>query len=285
MNVFLEREIQLTIQLGAGTFGDQVGNAVILSGLRIFADMAAPCGESMGAMQMRVYGLTQSMMNQLTTIGVFGQVAGASKIAVAAGEKDKALTTIFQGSIWQAWADYNSAPEVAFNMIAYVGMNIALKPVEASSYTGATDVSFIMESLAMDADLAFVDGGVNVTLSSPYLSGSILDQIKECARAANIYYKIEAETLTIWPKDGIVAGPEPVISPDTGMIGYPALSSQGMTVKTLFNPNVTMGGLINVESSLKMATGQFQVLNYTHNISCLAPGGPWFTEILCFPKR
>lgn len=285
MNVFFEREIELTIQLGAGTFGEQVGDTVTLSGLRIYADTSAPCGDSMGAMQLRVYGLTQSMMNQITTIGVFGQVGGSSKITVAAGEKGKALTTIFQGSIWQAWADYNNAPEVAFNVIAYTGMTAALKPVGAKSYTGATDVSFVMESLAMDAGWAFVDSGVNVTLSNPYFPGSTLDQIRECARSADIYYKVENETLTIWPKNGFVQSSEPIISAETGMIGYPSLSSQGMTVKTLFNPGVTMGGMLNVESSLKMATGKFQVLNYTHSISSLAPGGPWFTEILCFPAK
>jgi hypothetical protein len=285
VNVFFERDIELTIQLGAGTFGDQVGDTVTLSGLRIYADMSAPCGDSMGAIQLRVYGLTQSMMNQITTIGVFGQVAGASKISVSAGEKGKALTTIMTGSIWQAWADYNSAPEIAFNLIAYAGIDVALKPVDVNSYTGATDVSFIMASLSLDAGLAFVDNGVNVTLSSPYLPGTILDQIKECARAADIFYKIEYGTLTIWPKNGYVQSAEPIISADTGMISYPSLSSQGMTVKTLFNPGVTMGGIINVESSIPMATGKFQVLNLTHSISSNAPGGPWFTEILCFPLK
>ena len=285
MNVFFEREIELTIQLGAGAFGEQVGDTVTLSGLRIYADMSAPCGETMGTGQLRVYGLTQSMMNQLTTIGVFGQVQGASKISVAAGEKGKVLTTIMRGSIWQAWADYNNAPEVAFNAIIHVGMTAALKPVEANSYTGATDVSFIMASLAMDAGWGFVDGGVNVTLSNPYLPGTILDQIKECARSADIYFKVENEILTIWNKDEVVQSSEPTISAATGMVGYPSLSSQGMSVKTLFNPSITMGGIVNVESSINLAIKRFKVLGLTHSISSLAPGGPWFTEILCFPAK
>lgn len=285
MNTFADRQIELTIKLGAGTFGEQLGDTVTLSGFRVFADMSAPAGESMGAIQMRVYGLSQSVMNKITSIGVFGQVAGASKLIVAAGEKGKALTTIFNGSIWQAWVDYNAAPEVPFNIIAYVGMDIALKPVGVNSYTGATDVSLIMSELAKAAGYAFVDVGVNVTLASPYLPGTLLDQIRDCAFAAGISYKIENDILTIWPKGGVVDSPEPVISAETGMIGYPSVSSQGLTIKTLFNPDVTLGGMINVESSIKMATGKFQVLNYTHSISCLAPGGPWFTEILSAPAN
>ncbi len=285
MKSFQDRQIELTIQLGTGTFGESLGDTVTLSGLRIFADMVSPCGESMGALQMRVYGLTQTMMNQLTVLPPFGQVSGATKIILNAGNAGDALTQIFKGSIWQAWADYSGAPEVAFNIVAYVGMDIKLKPVQDSSFTGGTSVSSIMSGLAGKAGLEFIDSGVNVTLYNPIYSGSALDQIQSCAREANIYYKIENDVLTIWPKDGYITSPEPTISPASGMVGYPALSSQGLNVKTLFNPGVTMGGIVNIESSLQMATGKFQVLNLTHSISSLAPGGPWFSELLCFPLK
>ena len=283
MKTFDSRAIELTIRLGTGTFGEGLGDTVTLSGLRMFVDVAAPCGESMGAIQMRVFGLQQSMMNQLTTIGVFGQVAGSSQILVSAGNEGEALTEIFKGSIWQAWADYNNAPEVAFNIIGYVGMNIALKPVKPTPYPESVDVATAMQTFATQAGYAFHNSGVNKTLPASYWDRDLLTQIKSCARDADIYYKIENGTLTIWPKDGYVEGGKPLISPETGMVGYPSISSQGMMIKTLFIPGIVMGGLIEVKSSIKMASGTFRVLNYTHSLSAVAVGGPWFTEILCFP--
>jgi len=142
-----------------------------------------------------------------------------------------------------------------------------------------------MADLAGKARLEFIDSGVNVTLYNPIYSGSALDQIKSCAIEANIYFKVENDVLTIWPKNGSIASAEPIISPESGMVGYPAMSSQGLNVKTLFNPGIVMGGIVNIESSIPMATGKFQVLNLTHNISSLAPGGPWFSELLCFPLK
>lgn len=280
---FSDKQLELTITLGTGTFGDQIGSTVTLSGLRMFADMAAPCGDSMGALQLRVFGLTQSMMNQLTTIGIFGQVKDKNTILLAAGD-NSGMTTIFQGSIWQAWADYAAMPDVVFNIIAYVGMDLALKPVGASSYPGSADVAQIMASMAKTAGLSFVNSGVSVQLSNPYFHGTIWQQIKMCAEAARINQKIELGTLTIWPQGSAISGTAPVISPSTGMIGYPAMSSQGMTVKTMFNPGITLGGQVQVQSSLPMATGKFTVFNYTHNLACNAPGGPWFTSFDCIPS-
>lgn len=282
---FTKKKLELTVTLGTGTFGAQVGSTVTLKDLRMFADISAPCGESMGALHLRVYGLTQSMMNQLTVIGPINQVKEKNEVLLAAGD-DSGLTSVFQGTIFSAWADYSSAPDVPFNIIAYVGMGLAIKPVDALSYVGSANVADIMKTIAGGANLAFVNDGVSVQLVNPYFPGTALQQIKSCAYAAQINYKIEFGKLTIWPKGGVVAADGiPLIAPETGMVGYPALSSQGMTVKSEFTPKVVLGGEIQVKSSLPMANGKFNVFNYVHNLSSEAPGGPWFTTIDCYPQN
>lgn len=283
MNSFTQKKLSLTIQLGTGTFGEQVGSTVTLSGLRMFADISSPCGESMGAAHIRVFGLTQSMMNQLTVIGPINQVKPKNQVQLAAGDAN-GMSVVFSGTIYTAWAEYSSAPDVVFNIIAYVGIDIALKPVDALSYPGNANAADIMQTIAQNAGLIFVNNGVSVQLANQYLPGTAWQQIKACAAAANINFKIESGALTIWPKSTSITASVPVISPDNGMVGYPALSSQGMTVKTVFNPNIVLGGQIDVESSLPMATGKFNVFNYVHNLSSEAPGGPWFTTIDCYTQ-
>ena len=283
---FTKKKLALTITLGTGTFGAQVGSTVTLTDLRMFADISSPCGESMGALHLRVFGLTQSMMNQLTVIGPFGQVKEKNEVLLEAGDDASGMTTVFQGTIFSAFADYSGAPDVPFNIIAYVGVGLAIKPVVASSYPGSADVAFIMKTIATNANMAFVNEGVSVQIATPYFPGTALQQIRACARAAQINHKIEFNKLTIWPKGRAVSGDgTPLIAPETGMVGYPALSSQGMTVKTLFTPKIVLGGAIQVKSSLPMATGTFNVFNYTHNLSSEAPGGPWFTTVDCYPQN
>jgi len=284
MDSFTKKKLDLTITLGTGTFGEQVGSTVTLTGLRMFADITSPCGESMGALSLRVQGLSQSMMNQLTVIGPINQVKERNEILLAAGDENS-MTTVFNGTIYSAWADYSAAPDVTLNVIAYVGLGLAIKPVGASSYQDTADAVEILKKLAYDAELSFVNDSVSVQFTNPYFPGTARQQILACVRAAQINHKIENNTLTIWNKGTAISGSEvPLIAPETGMVGYPALSSQGMTLKSLFIPKLILGGAIQVKSSMMPnANGQFIVSKYNHNLSSEAPNGPWFTTIDCYP--
>lgn len=273
--------LELTVTLGSGTFGEDIGDAVTLSGFRMAADIAAPGGDAMGCCQLRVYGLRNDLMNKLTTIGpVNTAIRAKNAIVLSAGEDGGALNTAFQGTILDAWADYNAAPDVAFNIIAYAGLSAAVKPVSPTSYKGSTDVASIVAEIATgEMGLAFENNGVDVKIASPYLSGTALAKIRSIAQAADILWAIDRGTLAIWPRDGSRQGSTPTISPDTGMVGYPSLSSKGLTVRMLFNPTIRLGADVEIQSAVQMACGTWRVFNFTHNLSCEMPDGPWFTTV------
>ncbi len=271
--------LELTITLGSGTFGEDVGDSVTLTGFRMTADAINPGGDSMGRCQIRVFGLRNDVMNKLTTIGsVNTEIKAKNAVLLAAGDVESGMNSVFRGTILDAWADYNSEPDVAFNIIAYAGLDAAVKPVGATSYKGATDVATILNDIAVnEMGVSFENNGVDAKLSSPYLSGTALTKIRNLAQAANFNWTIDRDTLAIWPQTGARAGTVPLISPTTGMVGYPSLSSKGMTVKMMFNPNVQLGGDVKVQSSIPMACGTWRVFNVAHNLSSEMADGPWFT--------
>jgi hypothetical protein len=279
---FGRKRLDLTITLGAGAFGDTVGDSVTLSGLRMTADIVISGGDSMGTLQLRVFGLTQAMMNRLTTIGyVKNAIKGKNSILLAAGDDAGGMKVVFVGTICDAWADYNRAPEVAFNVVAYMGLDALVKPVDALSYWGPTDVALIMSDIAKTMGLVFENNGVSGQLSNPYFPGTALAQVRACARAADIWYAIDRGSLVIWPKNGSRAGDIPLISPETGMVGYPALNSNGMTVQTMFNWNIRPGCDVMVKSAIPMACGKWHVGEFSHALSSETPDGPWFTTFQC----
>lgn len=273
--------LELTITLGSGTFGEDVGDTVTLSGFRMSADIVNPGGDAMGQCQIRVYGLRLDVMNKLTTIGpVNTAIRAKNAITLSAGEDGGAINSVFQGTILDAWADYNAAPDVAFNIIAYAGLSAAVKPVSPTSYKGSTDVATVVSQIAVEEmGLAFENNGVDVKIASPYLGGTALTKIRAIAQAANILWSIDRGTLAIWPRNGSRAGVVPVVSPDTGMVGYPSLSSKGLTVRMLFNPNIRMGCKVEIQSAVTMACGTWGVFSFAHNLSCEMPNGPWFTTL------
>lgn len=284
---FTEKQIQITIQLGQGQFGNTGANKVTLDGLRIKAEIQVYGGDAMPQVQLLVYGLPSSMMNQLTTIGpINSAVLYQNSVLIAAGDRGSALTTVYSGSIWQAWGDYNQIPDGALNISAVGGLAASLKPVGATSYTGSADVGTIMQALAKLAGLSFVNHGVSVQLSNPYFPGTALAQIRECAQAADIYYTIENNALEIWTKGGArSAQTVPIVSVQTGMVGYPTFSSNGLMVTTMFNPSLKIGGQFQVQSSITPANGTYVASQISHSLESITPEGQWFTHILGTPMQ
>ena len=158
-----------------------------------------------------------------------------------------------------------------------------MKPVQASSYEGPTDVAVIMASLAKQMGYTFENNGVSVILASPYFWGTARQQALSAADAANIFVVFDNENgiLAIVPKNGVRGSLVPVISAATGMVGYPVYSGPGtVNVKSLYNPTVQFLGKIQVDSIVKPASGIWRVSKLSHSLEAQTPNGDWFTDIV-----
>lgn len=277
---FVRRLIDTTFTLGEGTFGDTGGNTSKLSGLRTQTKIVKAGGISMGALQMQIWGMPLSMMNKLSTLGMAVQLVRRNTVVVEAGDEGSSKTTVFSGTIQNAWFDAQGAPDVMFHIEAQIGLIDAVSVIAPTSYTGNVDVATIMASLASKMGYAFENSGVSVMLSHPYFSGSPRNQAAAAAKAANIEWVIDNGTLAIWPKGQARGSEIPLISKATGMVGYPTYTSKGVMVKTAFNPAIAYGQKIRVESSLgATASGEWIVYGLDYDLDSLLPGGNWFCSI------
>ncbi|SKC78269.1 hypothetical protein SAMN05445504_2366 [Burkholderia sp. CF099] len=282
---FTKKRIDVTVTLGTGQFGDSGSNTMTLTGHRVHAGIQVHGGDAMPQAQLRLFGVPLDTINQLTTIGpINAAVMFRNSLLVAAGDDETGMQTLYSGTIWQSWGEFESMPDVPLNIIGLGGLAAALKPVGALSYPGAADVATIMQTLADMMGLAFENNGVSVQLSNPYFPGTALAQVRSCARAADVRWTIDRGTLAIWPKDGARTGGDvPLISPDTGLRGYPSFSSNGLVLTTLLNTQIKPGGVVQVESSLTAACGKWVVMQVSHALQSETPNGQWFTQILGVP--
>lgn len=283
---FTKKRIDVTLTLGTGQFGDSGSNTVTLSGLRVQTIVQAAAGEAMPATQTRIFGVPLDMMCQLTQVGLINSsVRFNNSILIAAGDDETGLTTIYDGTIKESWADLSGQPAAALNVIGVAGLAASLKPVGALSFQGSADVGTIMQGLASTMGFTFENNGVSVQLSNPYFPGTALAQARACARAADIYMIIDRGVLAIWPKNGARTGGDiPVISDPTGKVGYPTFSSNGLGLITLFNALLKPGGLVQVQSALTPACGIWKLTEASHTLESETPNGQWFTRILAFPQ-
>ncbi|MGI4943441.1 MAG: baseplate hub protein [Janthinobacterium lividum] len=278
----LDRKIiGVTLSLGGGRkFSDNTSTKT-LDAHRVSAAITNSVGDYQGALDLRVYGMTQSAMNAATTLqGAPFSVEDAT-VVVTAGSTQAGMTIAYTGNITDAWADYSGSPDVAFRVVAFGGATAAAKPVPPASYQGGADVAGIMGRLAQQMGLAFENNGVAVQVSDPYLPGTAYEQAERLRDMAGIFMVLEGGTLAIWPPNGVRGAggaAVPVIGPDSGLVGYPVLTQAGVNFRSLYgSPYLRCGAKVEVKTSVLHAAGVWQVIGLAHNLETELPGGQWFT--------
>lgn len=278
---FVQRNINLSFQLGTGDFGDTGMNTMTVSGLRVHADITEAAGPQLGQAHIDVYGLPLSTMQQLSSVVRVNNgmpLVRFNNILVAAGDAVAGMSQIFQGLISNAVIDMQAEPAAALRITATAGGFEAVEAATPTSYPGGASVAVIMQNLATKMGYAFENNGITTVLSRPYFKGSLLEQMQACAEAAYIEAKITDGVLAIWPKGGARGGVIPFISPATGMIGYPANYDLGVAVRAIFTPSLKVGGQVKVQSSLAFANGIYNIFDIAHELESETPGGSWFSS-------
>jgi hypothetical protein len=275
---FIQRKLNVTFKLASGSF-DEGGNQATFKGLRISSKITKAGGRSMSMAELSIYGLTDSVTNKLSTLGMKVQFVQRNTITIEAGTDSGGFSTVFQGNVTNAYADRQNPPANPFRITAHAGLYEAVNTSKASSYNGSTDVATVMSNLASQAGLQFENNDVKVQLSDPYFYGSARNQIYECAAAAGINAIIDNGKLAIWNKNGARKGQIPLISKETGLVTAPAFTAQGIGFKTIFNPGIEFGKKIQMQSSIQTANGIWAVYLLDYELDSNVPKGNWFCQV------
>lgn len=277
---FAEREIDVTLQYYQST------NVLKLTGYRVLLTYVDVGGISSGNLSMRIYGLPLSVINEFLAIGaVASKGITRNKILVQAGNKGEPLATVFNGAIFNSWGDFSAPPNVNLLIAGSVQAESALSVANANSWKGSVSAATVMGALAAQAGYAFENNGVTVMLQNPVFDGSLRDQIASCAKQAGIHYTVsESGVLVIYPAGPQQTNPNqggiPILTPESGLIGYPMFSNQGISVRSIFLPGMRFGMPFIIRGSqIPMANRTWYSQTVVHTLESQAPNGPWFSEL------
>jgi hypothetical protein len=279
---FRQRALDFTFSFGLGPYGENGYDVVKVTGLRASVTIEKVASPTANTASMRIFGMPRTLMNRMSRIGVRPSYVRDNIVAVEASTDTGGMALAYSGVIWEAWPDFTDQPNVAMNITALTGLLAQMKPVAPTSYNGTVDVAVILASLAGQMGYSFENAGVSVILSNPYLPGTARAQAIAAADAADIYlvFDDERKIMAAVPKDGARAGAAPLISPETGMVGYPSYVGPGVIgLKTLYNPSIRFMGQVNVQSSLTQANGLWAVTKLTHELDSQTPNGAWFSIV------
>lgn len=279
---YQSRELVVEFQLFDGTSFDKTGdNTLTASGLRVSATVQRIGVGGLDNASITVWGLPPATMNALSTLGKPLLSGRNNLVTLSAGTDGQAFSTVYIGAIQSAFFNGANQPDVGLVIQSCATLLAATQPVPPSSFSGSADVATIISGLAVQAGAGFQNFGVTAQLNSPYLHGSALDQAKQAAKAAGISFIVDNNVWTIWPQGGANGALVPLISPDTGLVGYPAWTDSGIVLTTLYNPQIRFGQQVQVKSSIQRACGTWYTFNVTHELESQIPNGKWFTTIEC----
>lgn len=309
MASFSKKILEVSIQMASnpqtnqpGTFNESGTNTATFAGLRTVARIENSGSVSGSKASIDIYGMDTSQANQLATLGMVFNIVTKNTLTLQAGDEAGGLSTAFSGTIIGAYADLNGAPDVPFHFECSSGIGDLVAPAPVSSYKGATSVATIMAALARQMNHSFENSGVNVSLRNPYYAGTFMQQMQAVAADANINAQIiNGSTLAIWPKGGSRTTPTPIVlSKDTGMVGYPSFTQNGIMLKSLYNPVMSYGSLIEVRSvvidaaqqsksapvsTVLPANGQWAIFKLDHMLDSEVPRGQWQSAIQAYNPK
>lgn len=283
----VRRQLAVIFDLGEGSFGESGFNRVQIGpGLRASAVITNSGGPSFSMMDLTISGMTLSDMNKLSTLGRKIRSIRKNVVSLLAGDVDSGLAAVFAGGqIIEAWTDFSGMPNSVFHVSAGHGQFEAIKPIPPTSYRGLVDVATVLKGLASQAGWTFSNDGVTFQLIDPYFPGTLRTQVEACAEAAGINWTIENNTLAIWPRGGARGGQILLVSPQTGLQGYPAFTSSGIQLSMLYSPSINFGQRIQVQSAVTPANGVWQIQTLAHHLESETPGGQWTTRMIAIPPE
>ena len=291
-----QKLLRLTVQLADNTqttqpnvFSGTQSNTMVLEFRRArvrIQQVGAPA-TAMG--QVDVWGLSQSRMNELSTLGIQTTLVKRNTLQIDAGDAINGLTTIYKGTIFQAYGVYQNAPDVPMHFDLQYGLAELASNADPNSFTAKTSAETAFQQLSSKLGLQGNVENNGITVSSPkpiYLKGSLIDQLDQLRNTFQVGAEvINGTTLAIFPKNGYrtTGAPTPVLvgPPPIGqMKSYPAFAAQGVVVETIFDPRIQFFGQIEVRgSTISQANAVWRVVRLDHDLDSMLPGGQFKSVI------
>jgi hypothetical protein len=146
----------------------------------------------------------------------------------------------------------------------------------SKSYPSGTPVKDVIDDIAKQMEAKGLSRGEfkypealeGKTFKRPYAAcGSCVRELDTIGRGNGFYWSSQNETLELVPSDGFV-GTVALITPETGMIGTPAITDNGVRVSALLNPEIRPNRRVQIKSQtleMNAADGMYRVSECTYS--------------------
>lgn len=271
-----QKTLKTTIILGEGEFSGG-GNTKIIEGLATTVQVNKAGLPEKNSAEIHIKGLKLNDMEQLTFLSFVPNEYRKNHILVEAGDKGETLSMVFKGDITSAYADFSTSPDVTMKFKALTAGWSVLIADSPTSVQGEATAESLISQFATQAGFNFVNNGVTESVKNATFNGSPVQKAQQVADEVGCELLMDDETWTIQPWNK-PRGDAVLLKADSGLIGYPSFTQDGISCECFYNPRLQLGGQIKIESIVPRASGYWKITKLTHDLSAYT-SGRWVSRI------
>ena len=226
--------------------GDNNGDALDVSQLRIVFRVRRPIMQTPGSAHIRIYNLSKETASKIQK--------EYTRISLKAGYKQNS-GLIFSGTVKQWLTGRESPTDTYLDILAadgdqaynYAVVNKTLAP----GSTFKDQLSTIEKAMKpMGVSLGFIpDLGEAKAVRSRVLFGMARDYLRTLAKSTGCTWNIEDGKINFIKTDGVRPGEAIVLNSRSGLIGIPVQTMDGIVARALINPDFKIGSQIKIDQS------------------------------------
>ena len=273
------------IRIGLALYKDEQKRTLVYEGVETHVSIEKPGEPDQNKATVEMYNLSMDAMRDMTTLSFRPLQTKKNLIVIFAGDETEGMSQCFAGEIDTAYADFSGAPTIKMHIEAAAGSYPSLKASPPIAVKGSQSAASLIEQFAKESGYAFRNNGVSASVKNAVLNGSPVQKMRAVAGMVGCELLIDDNVVKIQPYDkGLDEGNAVLMSKDSGMLGYPTFTSEGISLKCLYNPDLQLGGMIEVDTVVPGAKGTWKITKLSHSLVANATSpGDWFSSIEASP--
>lgn len=224
------------------------GQLKVYTGLNVKARGCKFTDPTQNECEIEISNLDNDTVNYLLTeTSPFNPDRTPKLIVLSAGREFAGTSVIFKGNITAVVP--SQPPDITLTIKALTG-NYLKGNIVARSQPPSVSLSTVAKQVAQDTTLALDFQATDKQLTNYNFTGGSLKQLQKLQEAGNVNVFVDNDNLIVKDYNVPLKNKVRVLNLDTGMIGIPEITEQGVKVKFLLDNQTVVGGGLQITSKI-----------------------------------
>ena len=247
-------------------------DALIIEDLRVNFSIIKSIDSKPNPASIKIWNLSQSNINRIVSSNI-------KSVILSAGYKE--LVEIFKGDIIKSKVQRQNVDTVIDLTCADGFKDYTQGRVKITLPAGATDKDIVNSLKDAFPSVTFGDlltiPNMRKLPRGKVLNGNAREILDDITKNNGADWSIQDGELVFLPKNTVLKNQIVALSQDSGLIGSPEKTDDGLEITCLLNSNLKVGGLVRVQSMFDFYNGFYKIIKISHDGDNL--GGNWLSKI------